>query len=1045
MEQLNYSKIVQIEDVLEDKIVEPLHFYNSDKFANFIIKSLVYFNNSVNVKQSLRYIPYNDFHTGYNNLHLLDSNRTILTGKEQLDKNPLFDIVKDMPKGAIHHAHLYTFVDFPKIIEYILNNQTSWDDNLYICTDPNSNFYLWPFMLPKHEEWKNHENFETYKYYEKGIFVPPIDSESINLFNTTKENPHPDDIASSNGVDIYIKKIYVDNLIINADILEDTDGASIMNYNSQRWKKLDQNQRIPICNINLKGKTSKSINLDKVKYIYNEENYARSFFIKLYDEKIFTFLSREFNYRNTNDQHNDSNNYLGKGLLCRNVENLFPESEAFPSCIYEMWSFSQPFYDLWINMHVRQNIYNEKNEIKNTKDYLTKWDLLDITAEIGGSLTKHFNIFPYFFALTLLNLYYDDKYRIAEFRTPIGNIYENGLNKNGKFDRIKIDIKSINTEVANSILVKGYNIQTIKDSFDKITEICHDTNIEFNIEAFFCSIYHIIIMELVSKLVNLQIIMQDGNNIWPNDLYQQQSAEQPQEAVELDICENEFSCNIDNILKIPSDKIIKEEINKEEINKYNSCHINGSKKAVYEKIKNIINSIFDIKVNEKNNQLNVLIQKYNEIIKIQDVLKDYNNRVKNKTLPIYYCLIGAQAKDLLNSKIICNKLLPDIAKYFILSNFLQKGIQDQEAIEDFIKINIDQPDLISGYDLYGEEDMRHSNGPYEQVLIHFKELAFNHDLKWNYFFHAGENHNYIDKHSNLLVSLLLDTKRIGHGIRIIGSQTLMELVKSKGICIECCPISNQVLDYIPNLSFHPALFYLNNGMNVSISSDDQNLYGYDSVAYDHTAIINSWNLDLIKIKKIYNNSLINTSTRISRELVREAEESWKNWVKNFVNYSKKQEIYEKLLCTEYIKLKTTFNKNFENNNKQLFDIFIKYIYKDNTYIDRNYNEDIQTIFEKYLTNDFINNIKKFFNGKENIFFDHFNWYQKCSINFNENERTDKPTINMSSSVNIVNTDKFSVFERKHKEGGNFQNKYRTKTLNKKYKKRFNNKTRKYYM
>ena len=64
----------QIEDVLESKSVEPLNYREDDRVADYVLKSLTEFNNSIIVKQSLKYIPYNDFHTGYNNLHFIKSN-----------------------------------------------------------------------------------------------------------------------------------------------------------------------------------------------------------------------------------------------------------------------------------------------------------------------------------------------------------------------------------------------------------------------------------------------------------------------------------------------------------------------------------------------------------------------------------------------------------------------------------------------------------------------------------------------------------------------------------------------------------------------------------------------------------------------------------------------------------------------------------------------------------------------------------------------------------------------------------------------------------
>ena len=428
-----YDQIVNIEDVLEDRFVTPINYNAHDETADYIIKGLTDFNNSVAVKQSLRYIPYNDLHTGYNNLHFMKDNKAVLPGKEQLESSPLFDILKKMPKGAQHHAHLYTFIDYPKIIKYILDNQDEWEDNLYICTDPNSNYYLQPLMLPKNEEWMNITSSDesgsindAYSSYENGMLNPPIKASSIqfNAPEHEKITSHAEYLYSNKR-----KLIYANSLITNNKEIKTEDnidyyysfpeipGIIILNY---YYKMKDQTTSTDKEHFFKYYET-------KLTELYKPENYRKAFFIKLTNINFDSLCIK----KNNNERPHFSDN----------INYLFPDCESFPSCIYEMWAFSQPFYDLWVNIFIRQNVFegeNNKSE-KPNKDYPTKWDLLERATEIGGSLTKHYMVFPYFFALTLLNAYYDDNLRIIEFRTPLGNIYKNTRNeKNGKYERNKI-------------------------------------------------------------------------------------------------------------------------------------------------------------------------------------------------------------------------------------------------------------------------------------------------------------------------------------------------------------------------------------------------------------------------------------------------------------------------------------------------------------------------------------------------------------------------------------------------------------------------------
>jgi adenosine deaminase len=1003
-EEGEYDKIVQIEDVLEDKFIKPLDYTEDDERADYVIKTLTDFNNSIAVKQSLRYIPYNDFHTGYNNLHSMKNNRAVLTGKEQLEKNSLFHIMKQMPKGAHHHAHLYTFVEYPKIIKYILGNQDEWEDNLYICTDPNSKYYLWPFMLPKNEYWKDldadcNKNGIDYSNYENGVFKTPIkQAEDINITDNTGVLETA--IASNNTL-IYIKDLVVNKTdIIIGEIQNQANKTKIVfenecspNINILCYQPYTITKKV-LTNIQPYNTRFKGL----IKTIYTQENYTKHFFIKL---DIFNFeslclkCSSGFTQptqvtqvtqvtQGADPDVNAQSNPEHKpdlSILCQNVSDLFPECEAVPNCIYEMWAFSQPFYDLHINKFIRQNnVYLEEsgNNVPRNKDYLTKWDLLDTVADLGGSITKHYRIFPYFFALSLLNSYYDDRLRVVEFRTPIGNLYFNGINSD-KFDRIKIQCdKLINNDDGNLKNIISNSNETIIDGRLK------------------CSLYHLLVMEYVSYIVNNSII---------NDKIESQSLEAaaaapPPPDCEDGHCKNDCeedrtACSLNYLNHIIKNN--KGNINQSFTIENTSCGDFGSKtKEISEKIDNLLSGfttsgfkgdVFLNPINYDNGDYN-LKQKEEVQAQFENFNKERNQQYIDKCKagvpPITYILIGAAAKDKLVSNLDCNKILVEMSSTYLMSYYLQK--HQERNVSDNSDRYLIYRNRIAGFDLYGEEDIHHTDGPYEKMLLFFKQHAYDNDIKWNYFLHAGENHNYIEKNSNLLVSILLDAKRIGHGIRLIGSNALMELVKSKGICVECCPISNQLLDYTPNLSFHPALFYINNGINVSISTDDQNLYGYDSLAYDYTSIVNSWNLNLKQLKKLVENSLIHSSYKVNQNLLKEFNDSWDSWVKKFYNdkYVNMDNIIKNLISMEYVKLKTNFNKKYSEKIKKLENYSKEHFGKDDQEFTDEY---IKTnIFNERLSSTFIGNIENHYNFDTKKFFNQETWHFKCELNYTENSK-----------------------------------------------------------
>jgi adenosine deaminase CECR1 len=107
--------------------------------------------------------------------------------------------------------------------------------------------------------------------------------------------------------------------------------------------------------------------------------------------------------------------------------------------------------------------------------------------------------------------------------------------------------------------------------------------------------------------------------------------------------------------------------------------------------------------------------------------------------------------------------------------------------------------MIAGFDMVNEEDY---NAPIdeflEQILTTKQKMGDNFQV----ILHAGESNSRDNK--ELYDAILLGSKRIGHGFAIAKHPKLIELVKEKNICLECCPVSNLVLGYTRDLRCHPA-------------------------------------------------------------------------------------------------------------------------------------------------------------------------------------------------------------------------------------------------
>ncbi len=66
----------------------------------------------------------------------------------------------------------------------------------------------------------------------------------------------------------------------------------------------------------------------------------------------------------------------------------------------------------------------------------------------------------------------------------------------------------------------------------------------------------------------------------------------------------------------------------------------------------------------------------------------------------------------------------------------------------------------------------------------------------------------------------LPVTRLGHGVRAIEEPDLIPRIRDEGITLENCPSSNVALGLFPSIEAHPVAYYLEQGLNVTVSTDD---------------------------------------------------------------------------------------------------------------------------------------------------------------------------------------------------------------------------------
>ena len=145
------------------------------------------------------------------------------------------------------------------------------------------------------------------------------------------------------------------------------------------------------------------------------------------------------------------------------------------------------------------------------------------------------------------------------------------------------------------------------------------------------------------------------------------------------------------------------------------------------------------------------------------------------------------------------------------------------------------PELISGYDLVGQEDLGRPLSDLAPELVWFRNQTETLNLSIPYFFHAGETlgaGNSTDL--NLFDAMLFNTRRIGHGFSLYKHPDLIHQVTERNVMVEVCPISNEVLRLNTDILHHPLPAMIAHGIPTAISNDDPAMLGQDiaGLSYD---------------------------------------------------------------------------------------------------------------------------------------------------------------------------------------------------------------------
>jgi adenosine deaminase len=151
----------------------------------------------------------------------------------------------------------------------------------------------------------------------------------------------------------------------------------------------------------------------------------------------------------------------------------------------------------------------------------------------------------------------------------------------------------------------------------------------------------------------------------------------------------------------------------------------------------------------------------------------------------------------------------------ILNRDIDHG--EAEKTLDFI---LKYRDTFVGLDLAGDELASRST-VYKKHFLRAKREGVKITV------HAGEANVPLAPQFVRESILELGALRIGHGVQIIHDQTVIDLVRERGIVLELCPTSNVLTNAVPSIKDHPIRKLREMGVKVTLNSDDPHIFGID--------------------------------------------------------------------------------------------------------------------------------------------------------------------------------------------------------------------------
>ena len=171
----------------------------------------------------------------------------------------------------------------------------------------------------------------------------------------------------------------------------------------------------------------------------------------------------------------------------------------------------------------------------------------------------------------------------------------------------------------------------------------------------------------------------------------------------------------------------------------------------------------------------------------------------------------------------------------------------EQQVRDKYKHIDSNSDVWVGINMAGREDDNRGyparfKGVFDEMLRKYPGIGIS--------IHAGEAEK---PDSYVRDTLRLGASRIGHGINLLSDEDTLLRMRDSRFLVEINLISNELLEYVPNLDLHPFPIYLRQGIACCLNTDDRGMW--DSNFTDEVFVaVQRYNLSWAEIQKTAYNS-----------------------------------------------------------------------------------------------------------------------------------------------------------------------------------------------